>query len=227
VKPDAQMAAQSRSVRLCRALLFGAGLTLAGHDAISEERNPVQFAIAAQPLAAALDAYSAVSGLELYYDGDLAAGRRSHRIEGRLVPEVALRELLTGSGLVARATGPNSFTLAPVSAARFGSAIHQSYFALIQSRVSHALCAHPDTRPGQVDLLLQVWIASTGTVQRAQLLDAPDGNKRESAFAAALRGVSIGVAPPAELPQPVTMAVLARTGGEPTGCGGVTTTAVR
>ncbi|HVQ67651.1 MAG TPA: STN domain-containing protein [Bradyrhizobium sp.] len=221
------MAAQSRSVRLCRALLFGVGLALPGHDAISQERNPIQFAIAAQPLAAALDTYSAISGLELYYDGDLAAGRRSHPVEGRLVPEVALRELLNGSGLAARATGPNSFTIAPVPAARLASATHQSYFALIQSRVSQALCAHPETRPGGVDLLLQLWIASTGMVQRAQLLDVPNGDKREGAFAAALRGVSIGVAPPAELPQPVTMAIFARTNGEPTGCGGVTTTVMR
>jgi hypothetical protein len=221
------MAAQSRSVRLCRALLLGIGLALPGHDALSQPRDPVQFAIAAQPLAVALDTYSAISGLELYYDGDLAAGRRSHAVEGRLVPEVALRELLSGSGLVARATGPNSFTIAPVSSARLAGASHQAYFALIQSRVSQALCAHPETRPGNVDLLLQLWIASTGMVQRAQLLDAPNGDVRGSAFAAALRGVSIGAALPAELPQPVTMAILARSGNEPTGCSGVTTTAVR
>ncbi len=224
--PDALVAAQSRSVRLCRALLFGVGLALPGHDAVSQTRSPIRFAIAAQPLAAALDTYSVVSGLELYYDGELAVGRRSHAVEGRLVPDVALRELLTGSGLVARATGPNSFTIT-VGPSRPASASHQSYFATIQARVSQALCAHAETRPGSIDLLLQLWIASTGTVQRAQLLDAPNGDMRENAFAAALRGVSIGAAPPAELPQPITMAIFARTNGEPTGCGGVTTTAAR
>jgi hypothetical protein len=226
VIPDALVAAQSRSVRLCRALLFGVGLALPGHDAVSQTRSPVQFAIAAQPLAAALDTYSVVSGLELYYDGDLAVGRRSHAVEGRLVPDLALRELLTGSGLVARATGPNSFTITP-GPSRSVSASHQSYFATIQARVSQILCAHAETRPGDADLLLQLWIASTGTVQRTQLLDAPNGDMREKAFAAALRGVSIGVAPPAELPQPITIAIFARTNGEPTGCGGVTTMATR
>ena len=225
--PDAPMAAQSRSVRLCRALLFGVGLALPGHDAVSQTRSPIQFAIAAQPLAAALDSYSVISGLELYYDGDLAAGRRSHAVEGRLVPDVALRELLTGSGLVARATGPNSFTITPGPSSRPASAAHQSYFAAIQARVSQVLCAHAETRPGGADLLLQLWIASTGTVQRAQLLDAPNNDMRENAFAAALRGVSIGVAPPAELPQPITMAIFARSNGEPTGCGGATTAAAR
>jgi hypothetical protein len=220
------VAAQSRSVRLCRALLFGVGLALPGHDAVSQTRSPIRFAIAAQPLAAALDTYSVVSGLELYYDGELAVGRRSHAVEGRLVPDVALRELLTGSGLVARATGPNSFSIAP-GPSRPASASHQSYFATIQARVSQALCAHAETQPGSTDLLLQLWIASTGTVQRTQLLDAPNGDMRENAFAAALRGVSIGAAPPAELPQPITIAIFARTNGEPTGCGGATTTAAR
>lgn len=221
--PYAPMAAQSRGVRLCRALLFGVGLALPSHGAVSQTRSPIQFAIAAQPLAAALDTYSIISGLELYYDGDLAVGRRSSAVEGRLAPDVALRELLAGSGLVARATGPNSFTIKPGPPSRLASATHQSYFAAIQARVSQALCAHAETRPGRADLLLQLWIASTGTVQRAQLLDVPDSDRRVNAFAAALRGVSIGAAPPVELPQPITMAIFARTNGEPTGCAGVAT----
>jgi hypothetical protein len=115
---------------------LGFGLALLGHDAVSQTRSPIQFAIAAQPLAAALDTYSVISGLELYYDGAPAVGRRSHAVEGRLVPDVALRELLTGSGLVARATGANSFTITPGPASRPASATHQSYFATIQARTS-------------------------------------------------------------------------------------------
>ena len=219
--------AQSRSVRLCRALLLGLGLALTNHEAASQTRSPIQFAIAAQPLASALDAYGVTSGLELYYDGDLAVGRRSHAVEGRLVPEDALRDLLIGSGLVARATGPSSFIITLDPSLRSRNASHQSYFAAIQSRVSQVLCAHAETRPGNTDLLLQLWISSAGLVQRAQLLDPPGGEMRESVFAAALRGVPIGAAPPSELPQPVTMAILARAKRGPTGCGGASTTAVR
>lgn len=225
--PDAQMVAQSRSVRVCRALLLGLGLALTGHEAASQTRSPIQFAIAAQPLAAALDAFGVTSGVELYYDGDLAVGRRSHAVEGRLAPEAALQNLLAGSGLAARATGPNSFIITLDSALRLPSASHQSYFAMIQARVSQALCAHAETRPGDTDLLVQLWIASTGIVQRAQLLDPPGGEMRESVFATALRGVPIGAAPPPELPQPITMAILARAKGEPTGCGSSSMTAVR
>jgi hypothetical protein len=225
--PDAVIAAQSRSVRLFCTLMLGFGLTLPGHDAASQARSPIQFAIAAQPLAAALDTYSVTTGLELYYDGDLAVGRRSSAVEGRRAAEVALQELLAGSGLVARATGPNSFTIKPAAALGLTSASHQPYFAAIQARVSQILCARAETRPGDVDLLLQLWVAATGTIQRAQLLDAPKASTRGDAFAAALRGVSIGAAPPAELPQPIIMAILARNKGRPAGCIDIAATAVR
>ena len=224
--PDAVIAAQSRSVGLCCALVLAFGVMLPGHDAAAQTRSSVQFAIAAQPLAAALDTYSITTGLELYYDGDLAVGRRSSAVEGRRAPEIALQELLAGSGLVARATGPNSFTIKPAPASHFANTTYQSYFAAIQARVSQVLCSRAETRPGNVDLLLQLWVASTGTIQRAQLLDTTTGDTREKAFAA-LRGVSIGAAPPAELPQPITMAILARTSGGPAGCSGAATTAVR
>jgi hypothetical protein len=224
--PDAVIAAQSRSFWLRCVLVLAFGLMLPGHDAAGQARSSIQFAIAAQPLAAALDAYSITTGLELYYDGELAVGRRSSAVEGRRAPEVALQELLAGSGLVARATGPNSFTIKAAPAPHFANAIYQSYFAALQARVSQVLCSRAETRPGNVDLLLQLWVASTGTIQHAQLLDTTNGETREKAFAA-LRGVSIGAAPPAELPQPITMAILARTNGGPTGCTGAATTAAR
>ena len=226
LRPDALRSAHARSVRPCCALILGFGLTLLGSGAFSQSKPPRQFAIPAQPLAAALDVYSTVSGLELFYDGELAIGRRSKAIEGLLAPDVALRELLAGSGLVARGTGPHSFTIGPAFPARVADATDQSYFAAIQARVSQVLCGHAETRPGAVDLLIQLWIASTGTVHRVQLLDTPDDEARANAFAAALRGVSIGAVPPAGLPQPITMAILARASGEPTGCAS-TSTAVR
>ena len=54
--PDAP--AQARSARLCRALMFGACLALAAPEA-SAEGKQIDFDIAAQPLAAALEQYQA------------------------------------------------------------------------------------------------------------------------------------------------------------------------
>jgi hypothetical protein len=223
LRPDALRSAHARSVWPCRALIFGFGLTLLGSGAFSQTKPPLQFAIPARPLAAALDAYSRVTGLELFYDGELVIGRRSKAIEGLLAPDAALRELLAGSGLVARGTGPNSFTISPALPSRVADTTYQSYFAAIQMRVSQVLCGRAETRPGPVDLLIQLWIASSGTVQRVQLLDKSDDDARENAFVAALRGVPIGTTPPTGLPQPIIMAVLARADGEPNGCADAST----
>ncbi|MTD94383.1 hypothetical protein GIW81_08555 [Hyphomicrobium sp. xq] len=225
--PDAAVSAQCRSRWLCRALTSVLALTWLGYGALSQTTPPRHFAIVAQPLAVALNTYSTVSGIELYYDGEFALGQLSSPIEGVLAPEQALRQLLVGTGLIARSTGPSSITITPARPSRIADTSVQSYFAAIQVRVSQVLCARTETRPGSADLLIQLWLTPAGAVQRATLLDAPDDRRRSEAFAAALQGVRIGAPPPGGMPQPINMAVLARADGEPTGCARSTTTAAR
>jgi hypothetical protein len=191
---------------------------IASGPGLAEASRPeakVDFNIPAQPIASALDIYSAVTGREIFYDGALAKGRRSSTVQGSLAPEEALRSLLVGTGLVARATGRASFMLAPSSHA--GGVAYQPYFAMLQTKVSRALCGHAETRPRDADLLLRIWVAPSGIVQRAQLLDQPDDHAGEESFDAVLRGMPVG-APPADMPQPVMMAILARNAGGSTGC---------
>lgn len=214
--PVVRRPAQAQIIWLCGALVCGLGLTYPASSAFSQSKPAVAFSIPAQPLAAALDAFSSISGRELFYDGELAVGRRSNAVEGLLPPDIALRKLLIGTGLFARATGANSVTIVPESLSRVGIALHQSFFARVQTRVSQALCAHPESRGGDTDLVVQIWIAPSGTVQRVQLLDGAEGGAQEHPLATALRGIRIGTPPPPEIPQPITMAVLG--GGETNGC---------
>jgi hypothetical protein len=210
--------AAATSVDVVRALIlafpFISGLLIVGSTPglaePSQSQIRLNFDIPAQSIAGALDAYSAVTGREIFYDGALVVGRRSTPVQGIFAPGAALTELLVGTGLVARATGQASFTLAssPVAAPDY-----LSYFAVLQRTVSRVLCGHAETRPGDVDRLLQIWIAPAGTVQRTRFLDAPDDRAGADTFAAALRGVSIGV-PPSDMPQPVVLAILAQTATE-------------
>src|SRR5262249_40095830 len=78
---------------------------------------PILFDILAQPLETALDAYGAASGVQVLYRTSLTAGRRSARVRGILMPEAALNALLAGTGLTARYTTDDSFTLVPQPAA--------------------------------------------------------------------------------------------------------------
>jgi hypothetical protein len=57
------------------------------------------FNIPAQRLAVALEQYSAVTGRDLLYNSNLAAGRQSNRVQGRLSADGALGLLLEGTGL--------------------------------------------------------------------------------------------------------------------------------
>lgn len=214
-----------RSIRICRVLAVAFGLVVPVAGAGAQAPAVARYAIGAQPLADALDAYGAASGRDIYYDGTVVVGRHSSAIEGLFAPDDALRGLLAGSGLVARTIGPNTVSVAPSPAPRAAaSAIQQSYFAAVQARVTQVLCARPDTRPGASDVLIQLWIGPAGTVQRARLLDVADGRDL-SAFTEALQGVAVAGGVPAGLPQPVTIAVLARSEGDAAGCTGATRTA--
>ncbi len=72
---DAQNAAQSRSVRLCRALLVGFSFGVFAQfgfaqAAIAQEQR-IDFDMAAQPLDQALNAFGAVTGLQIFYEAAL------------------------------------------------------------------------------------------------------------------------------------------------------------
>ncbi|WP_231635674.1 STN domain-containing protein [Novosphingobium sp. ST904] len=67
--------------------------------------------VAAGSLADALNDFAEQSGVELVYDSALVAGRTSGGIKGRHNPAAALSRLLAGSGLTARRTSANTFTV--------------------------------------------------------------------------------------------------------------------
>ncbi len=181
--------------------------------------DAVRFDMASQPITRALDQYSALTGREVFYDGALAAGRRSNPVRGELAPDAALRELLVGTGLTARATGAASFTL-KVAPTRASTAAFQSYFATIQMKVSHALCTRAETRPADHDRLVRLWVATSGVIERAQLVNLSDEAAPASEVdPALLRGLPVGPPPP-DMPQPVVMAILA---GAPSACREVAT----
>lgn len=207
------------------ALCTGVGVALCAGVAAAMATSPlraqptpaaeINFDIPAQPIASALEAYSSATRLELFYDGALATGRSSQAVNGRLTPDAALLALLAGTGLVARVTGRTSLSLVQSVPSRGPNAADQSYFAVVQKRLAPVLCERAETRPGASDRLLRIWITASGTVARAQLVDLVDSASVTDA--AALHGLMLG-APPADMPQPVTLAILARGTGGRSGC---------
>jgi iron complex outermembrane receptor protein len=70
-----------------------------------------QFSIPTGPLAQALNRFADAAGLQLIYDGVNTQGLRTTGLSGTFAPEAALSQLLAGTGLNYRFTGPTSVTV--------------------------------------------------------------------------------------------------------------------
>lgn len=77
--------------------------------------------IPAQDLNSALLVLTQRAGLQIVYDADKVADRRSAAVKGRLAPVEALSRLLTGTGLTFRITGSNRIAVEPAPQTADGS----------------------------------------------------------------------------------------------------------
>jgi hypothetical protein len=221
--PDAPFATPARSVSQCRALALGLGLLFAVDAAIAQDQ-PASFDIPSQPLADALVAYGSATGVEVFYDGALAIGRRSTAVTGVHPPMVALQILLRGTGYVPKTTDyarTVTITRASIETTASQTAAldrYEPYFAILQARVSEALCRSDEAKPGDEQIILSFWFDPSGMVSRVQVLGGELSRDRRLAIAAGVRGLHVGGAIPADLPQPVTMAIYPLLEGEAAGC---------
>jgi hemoglobin/transferrin/lactoferrin receptor protein len=98
------------------AALLGVAITLSA-PALAESGTARDFAIASQPLASALNAFSQATGWQLGMPAELANGVISPGVSGRLAPEQALVRLLGGTGLSYRQVAEGSVVLEHAAAA--------------------------------------------------------------------------------------------------------------
>ena len=101
------------------AALLLAGMPLAQPalaQAVAQQSVSHDFDIPAQPLPAALDAFSRVTGLNLVYTDEAPYALQSRALKGRMSVEQALSQLLAGSGFGYRRSGAGTLTLEPVAA---------------------------------------------------------------------------------------------------------------
>jgi hypothetical protein len=188
----------------------------------SKAERPILLDIPAQPLASALEAYSAAAGVEAFYDSNLAAERRSTAVKGILAPDVALRILLEGTGLtVVYAT--NTFTIIPVASTPQGDgsrlASHEPFLAIVQREVERAFCRRWETVPGQYRLALRFSIGPSGEVLYPRFLGSTGDRQRDDLIADLLGGLSVEQPPPRGLPQPITMIISPRQPAQTGDCG--------
>ncbi|MDT8922479.1 TonB-dependent receptor [Pseudomonas taiwanensis] len=126
-------------------------------QASSPRMGDYRFDIAQQPLVAAINAFSQVTGWQVGFSAPLAEGIASPGVQGSLPPDAALKQLLHGTGLGFRKIGNGNVVLERQSA---GKAI-----ALQQLTVSATRSAQEVSQ-----------VPSTVTVQNREQLDRQNVN---------------------------------------------------
>ncbi|MDR0280270.1 MAG: STN domain-containing protein [Paucimonas sp.] len=176
----------------------------------------VDFHLAAQPLGKALQAYGELTGMAVLVDGALLKGRRSAAVRGRFSAGDGLTRLLDGTGLGARYTGEQAFTLVPLTrAAQVPARPDKPFVAALQRAVIRRLCEYPELYPGTFRAALQLWFDRGGVLQRVSLL-GPTGDKDvDEALPGALQGMQLGRAAPA---LPVTLLLARKESGKTIEC---------
>ncbi|MCA1454171.1 STN domain-containing protein [Bradyrhizobium sp. BRP22] len=208
---------------LLTALAWGAASSALHAEPLSPHAK-VQFDIPAQPLAEALVAYGATTGVEVFYDGSLALGQRSTAIKGEFAPIGALEAILRGTGYVPKASRygdaisiiktPRDLGVSQTAAlGRF-----EPYLAIVQARVTEALCKTDEAKPDEGEIMMSFWLDRSGRVFSAQLWNPELSADRQRVLLAGLQGLDVGQAVPAGLPQPLAMVIFPPSSREHAGC---------
>ena len=112
-----QRTGRRRAARTLAALMAGTALLCAAAGGTARAQTAASgvasLNIPAQPLSSALIAYSRQTGVDVFADADLTAGKRSAAVSGALPPREALARLLAGTGLSFSFADARTATIAP------------------------------------------------------------------------------------------------------------------
>ena len=182
----------------------------------------MRFDLPAQPLENALTAYSRITGWSVLVTSELTAGRRAMAVHDDLVPREALQRLLEGTDLEVRYIGETAFTLVPSLDAAASPSAEQTdhdetshplrdarYATDLQRALTGALCALQPDDFGRYRMGLQIWIEASGRIRDIRALESSGVPERDALIVRNLQGLQLG-APPADLPQPVTILLVPR-----------------
>ncbi|BAM92509.1 secretin/TonB short N-terminal domain-containing protein [Bradyrhizobium oligotrophicum S58] len=215
-------------------ILLDVSTSLASEAGTTGDEQRRLFVIPAQPLAAALQAFGQVAGVQLLYESKSAEGRQSTAIEGLYTPHEALIKLLAATDLKVQYSRPGALTLmleAPAeadgAAPRFGSdlslgtlhvqgatastAPSQEFSEAVRMDVHNALRNNPRTRDGNYRAVVKLWINNERTVEQVDVATTSGDPTRDTALIAALRGLTMSRPQPPGMAQPVRIGVSVRT----------------
>lgn len=85
------------------------------------------------------------------------------------------------------------------------------YAGLLKSEIVEQLGNEKQARGGEYSVTVRVWIRDDGTIDRIRLMQSSGSRDRDRAIESALSRVTrISQAPPADMPQPITLRIVSR-----------------
>lgn len=181
----------------------------------------LRFDMPNQSLDTALVTFGSLTGYSVLVASNLAVGRQAAAVYGDFEPREALQRLLIGTGLTARYSGSNAFTLVPSSLSEEIESIdeqekHQiairntSYPVVLQASITRALCRVQQDAFGRYRVVFQLWINDAGAVRDVRLLESSGLKARDTTIVDTLQRVVMDTPPPLGLSQPITILLTPR-----------------
>ncbi len=181
----------------------------------------------AKPLAEALRKFAQDSGYDAVFQESLVEGRRSAPVHDARNAHDALNQMLAGSGLVPRFTRPNAFILevagatAPAAlslerievvapAVREREAAYRWYGEKLLEASLATLRRSPEMGMRAYDFTIYVYLSERGTIIDLEAGDASGQSDVLQSAARMLKGLAVGIVPPADMPQPVGLRISAQ-----------------
>lgn len=193
------------------------GLCPLGRTAWADAAEPPSFDLQGGPLKEALARFDALTLRSVFFPSALVEGRSASPVQGRMAPDEALNRLLRGSGLAARAVGPDAFVLQPLAPEDVAADVPSSgapvaapasasraFDGLLQARLLRSLCDGGDLALGSYRLALRMQIDASGRAAQVRLLDTTGNRARDAAIVDAARRIDLGQ-PPADPGRPFVL----------------------
>lgn len=158
--------------------------------ACTAHAEPVVLDVPAQDLGSALGQLAQRSGIQILFSAELVKGRQSPALKGSYAPDAALRALLAGSGLEAKARGAGTFAVTAVAQPRAASAepvLSEVSVVAMKTRMPIARTPASVSVAGQ-ERLEEVQAASIQPVVRAMPNVEMGGGPRLDALIPTIRG---------------------------------------
>jgi Secretin and TonB N terminus short domain len=210
-----RVSSRSRAIAIFLIASLDTRQSVIAKPAVSTQNMLIAFDIPSEPLAAALDAYSSKTGIEVLYDSSLAQTHRSTTLTGEYTAAEALSVLLSRTGLRARQISDGAVTIASMPSEeaatpdpRPAESPYRTYFAAVQMSLERLLCDSGNAIPQNYRSVVKFRIGPTGQIEHPQLLRSNAAPVQDVAVARLFLHMNVGQAPPPSLPQPMMLLIL-------------------